>query len=147
MSDDEFHETFEDITSTSGSDSADEGSGHDERMRSTRVAPVTGVSRPPVWSPSAFESKFSVWKDDPSSINERRQRFFREKGLKSPRDEHGYAHVATLSAGFASTGEAASKKSRNSIEEAFAGSRVDEHVSTPLNLLQYVTGYSHIAAI
>ncbi|KAG0504497.1 hypothetical protein KC19_N027300 [Ceratodon purpureus] len=129
VSDDEFHETFEDITSTSGSDSADEGSGHDNRMRSTRVAPVTGVSRPPVWSPSAFESKFSVWKDDPSSINERRQRFFREKGLKSSRDEHGYAHVATLPAGVSSTGETASKKLRNSNEEPFAGSRVDEHVN------------------
>jgi hypothetical protein len=78
VSDDEFHETFEDITSKSGSDSADEGNGgRGSRMRATRVG------RPPLWSPSAFESKFSVWKDDPRSINERRQRFFREKGLKS----------------------------------------------------------------
>ena len=144
MSDDEFHETFEDITSTSGSDSADEGNGHDNRMRSTRGASVTSANRLPVWSTSAFESKFSVWKDDPGSINERRQRFFREKGLKSSRDEHTHAHAA-FSAGFASTGETVSKKSRNSGGEAFAGSRIDEHVSTPLHLLHYVTGYSHIA--
>jgi hypothetical protein len=112
VSDDEFHETFEDITSTSGSDSADEGSGgHGSRMRATRV-----VGRPPLWSPSAFESKFSVWKDDPRSINERRQRFFREKGLKSSRDG------AHLSAGFVAGGETASKESRNSGDEAFAGS-------------------------
>lgn len=126
MSDDEFHETFEDISSTSGSDSADEGSGSPEnnkKMRITKVAPVTvNVEDSPLWTPSSFQSKFSVWKDDPSSINERRQRFFKQMGLKSSRDEP--------LAG----------------EEAASGFRVIELVSlTTLYLLQYVSVCSQIS--
>jgi len=132
VSDDEFHETFEDITSTSGSESADDeesGSHNNSKiLRITRVAPDAEGS--PVWTPSSFQSKFSIWKDDPSSINERRQRFFKQMGLRSSRDEP--LDGSTLSGfGFAETG---SKASRN-VGEDEAGPAI-ELVSSQLYLLQ-----------
>jgi len=129
VSDDEFHETFEDITSTSGSESAeDEGSGTDRILRVTKAAPT--VEDSPVWTSSSFQSKFSVWKDDPSSINERRQRFFKQMGLRSSRDES--LDGSSLS-GYG-VEESGSKASRNFGEEE--ASSASEFVSSQLNFLQ-----------
>ncbi|CAM6042200.1 unnamed protein product [Sphagnum compactum] len=45
--------------------------------------------RPPLWSSSSsnLNSKFSVWKDNPGSIQDRRQRFFQQTGFKNLRGE------------------------------------------------------------
>lgn len=90
-----FHETVDDITSASSSDA--EESGRRGAMRA-RVAPVTSSShdRPPVWTPSSFNSKFSVWKEDPSSVNDRRQRFFKNWGLKNLREEPSVGPASSL---------------------------------------------------
>lgn len=128
MSDDEFHETFEDITSSSSSDSADEGNGRCVRMRAAGVAPAVGIDRPSIWTSSAFKSKFSVWKDVPGTINERRERFFKQMGLKGFRDDSTDAHDATLVGGFDSS-EVGLKTSRTLREKVATGIRADEYVS------------------
>ncbi|KAG0631305.1 hypothetical protein M758_1G242300 [Ceratodon purpureus] len=103
---DEFHETLEDITSASSSD-AEEGGRRSMRARVARVAPATSHERPPVWTPSSFHSKFSVWKDDPSSVNDRRQRFFKNWGIKNLREEPSVGPATTLvSKGLLSAGAA-----------------------------------------
>lgn len=144
VSDDEFHETFEDITSTSGSESADEASSPDNRKRINSTKGAANVEgSPPVWTPTSFQSKFSVWKDDPSSINERRQRFFKQMGLKSLRDELLDSHFDTsLSGGLASNIETGTRN----LSEVVSASRSDEYVSVNLYLLQYVPVRSYIAS-
>uniref|UniRef100_A0A7I4F1N6 WD repeat-containing protein 44 n=1 Tax=Physcomitrium patens TaxID=3218 RepID=A0A7I4F1N6_PHYPA len=127
VSDDEFHETFEDITSSSSSDSADEGNGRCVRMRAAGVAPAVGIDRPSIWTSSAFKSKFSVWKDVPGTINERRERFFKQMGLKGFRDDSTDAHDATLVGGFDSS-EVGLKTSRTLREKVATGIRADEYV-------------------
>jgi hypothetical protein len=92
---DEFHETLEDITSASSSDAEDVGR-RSMRARVARVAPATSHERPPVWTPSSFHSKFSVWKDDPSSVNDRRQRFFKNWGIKNLREEPSVGPATSL---------------------------------------------------
>ena len=98
-SEEEYHETLEDITSASSSaESSDESNGHRiMRGRSIKVAPATtGHERPPVWTSSSYQAKFSVWKDDTSSINERRQRFFKQMGLKNLREEPNAGPASSL---------------------------------------------------
>ena len=93
VSDDEFHETLEDITSASSSESADEGSGRNMRTNGVKVAHSNGLEKPPVWSSSSYlNSKFAVWKDDPCSINDRRQRFFKQMGIRNLREEPNFGH-------------------------------------------------------
>ena len=103
---DEFHETLEDITSASSSDAEDSGR-RSMRARVARVAPAASHDRPPVWTPSSFHSKFSVWKDDPSSVNDRRQRFFDKLGIKNLREEPSVGPATSLaSKGLFSAGAA-----------------------------------------
>ncbi|CAM6016072.1 unnamed protein product [Sphagnum balticum] len=95
---DEYHESKEDLTSASGSESVDEDQGrkHQNRVRNrppamTAAATISssGQERPPLWSSSSsnLNSKFSVWKDNPGSIQDRRQRFFQQTGFKNLRGE------------------------------------------------------------
>ena len=135
MSDDEFHETFEDIiTSTSGSDSADEEGNNssclEKNDRILRITTRVASDDSPLWTPSSFQSKFSVWKDDPSSINERRQRFFKQKGLRSSRDEPLDGHLAFAEAG--------SQTSRNWGEEEIELVRVPTFFSSSVSACSYI---------
>ncbi|CAK9212794.1 unnamed protein product [Sphagnum troendelagicum] len=95
---DEYHESKEDLTSASGSESVDEDQGrkHQNRVRNrppamTAAATISssGQERPPLWSSSSsnLNSKFLVWKDNPGSIQDRRQRFFQQTGFKNLRGE------------------------------------------------------------
>nr|XP_024371387.1 uncharacterized protein LOC112280292 isoform X1 [Physcomitrium patens] len=127
LSDDEFHETFEDINSTTSSDSGDD---LEMRTSSMRVAPLAESNLQPHSTPSAFQSKFSIWKDDPSSIHERRQRFFMQMGLKSYRDDISHADVPDISGRFVTNGEKVVKKFRNVGEKVLSGARTEEFVKT-----------------
>ncbi|CAK9211470.1 unnamed protein product [Sphagnum troendelagicum] len=95
---DEYHESKEDLTSASGSESVDEDQGrkHQNRVQNrppamTAAATISssGQERPPLWSSSSsnLNSKFLVWKDNPGSIQDRRQRFFQQTGFKNLRGE------------------------------------------------------------
>uniref|UniRef100_A0A7I3ZZ81 Uncharacterized protein n=1 Tax=Physcomitrium patens TaxID=3218 RepID=A0A7I3ZZ81_PHYPA len=94
-SEDEFHETLEDITSASSSE-AEEGGRRAMRAGIAGVAPATSRERPPVWTPSSFHSKFSVWKNDPSSITDRRQRLFQNWGIKNLREDPSTGSTSSL---------------------------------------------------
>lgn len=136
LSDDEFHETFEDINSTTSSDSGDD---LEMRTSSMRVAPLAESNLQPHSTPSAFQSKFSIWKDDPSSIHERRQRFFMQMGLKSYRDDISHADVPDISGRFVTNGEKVVKKFRNVGEKVLSGARTEEFVSTQLYVLRMLS--------
>jgi hypothetical protein len=100
---DEYHESKEDLTSASSSDSLDDeqqGARGDYNHRkkvqnrpAMTAATISGQERPPLWSSSSnLNSKFAVWKDNPGSIQDRRQRFFQQMGFKNLRGEHRFGH-------------------------------------------------------
>lgn len=131
VSDDEFHETFEDITSASSSESADEGSGRNMRTHGGKVAHSNGLDKPPVWSSSSYlNPKFSVWKNDPGSINDRRQRFFKQMGIRNLREEPNFGHGTPVMSRslFVTAAEKCEKKAGES------GKHATDEDSTSLNV-------------
>lgn len=125
---DEFHETLEDITSASSSDAEESGKRSGTmRARVARVAPATSHERPPVWTPSSFHSKFSVWKDDPSSVNDRRQRFFQNWGIKNLREEPNVGRATSLvSKGLLGAGAAKDAQLVAEVSQGVASTTADD---------------------
>lgn len=84
--DDQFFESLDRIASTSGSDTEEDGDCLNAVRKYQKSNPVRNGYILPVAAAAALSSKYEVWKGEPGSVRERRQRLLRELGLSNDRE-------------------------------------------------------------
>lgn len=87
---DQFFESLDRIASTSGSDTEEDGDCLNAARKSQKSNPVRNACTLPLpmaaAAAAALSSKYEVWKGEPGSVRERRQRLLRELGLSNDRE-------------------------------------------------------------
>lgn len=83
---DQFFESLDRIASTSGSDTEEDGDYLNAVNKCQKSNTVRNGRTLPVATAASLASKYEVWKGEPGSVRERRQRLLRELGLSNDRE-------------------------------------------------------------
>lgn len=90
---DQFFESLDRIASTSGSDTEEDGDYVNGVNKCQKSNTVRNGCTLPVAAAALLASKYEVWKGEPGSVRERRQRLLRELGLSNDRELQRESHA------------------------------------------------------